>query len=153
MAAGGTLQLNDVVLGTLACLTAHPGSSVGLNGTQTPPVCAQCDTIAHCRTAQCTARGSICSQCDAGYYSFRHDDSGGSCYSSTVGIAQVGVNANAVGAFHLALRGSVPADLAAAATTITVPPRASLFLVGTGAEAIAATFIVRGALSLASLSV
>jgi hypothetical protein len=116
-------------------------------------VCAQCDTIAHCRTAQCTAGGSICSQCDAGYYSFRHDDSAGSCYSSTVGIAQVGVNANAVGAFHLALWGSVPADLAAAATTITVPPRASLFLVGTGAEAIAATFIVRGALSLASLSV
>eukprot|EP01047_Picozoa_sp_COSAG01_P062966 COSAG01_NODE_8089_length_2923_cov_3.175513_1_plen_486_part_00 len=155
VAAGGTLQLNDVVLGTMACLTAHPGSSVGLNGTQTPPVCAQCDAIAHCRTAQCTARGSVCSRCDAGYYSFRHDDSGGSCYSSTVGIAQVGFTANAVGAFHFGLSGgsSIPADLAAAATTITVPRRASLFLVGTGAEAIAASFIVQGSLSLAALSV
>eukprot|EP01047_Picozoa_sp_COSAG01_P008984 COSAG01_NODE_363_length_18113_cov_45.041690_10_plen_752_part_00 len=154
VAAGGTLQLNDVVLGTLACLTAHPGSVVGLNGTQTPPVCPHCNPIAHCRTAQCTARGSICSQCDAGYYSFRHDDSAGSCYSSTMGITQVGVTANAVGAFHFGLvGGSIPADLAAAATTITVPRRASLFLVGTGAEAIAASFSVQGALSLTALSV
>eukprot|EP01047_Picozoa_sp_COSAG01_P060090 COSAG01_NODE_7314_length_3255_cov_4.176489_1_plen_622_part_00 len=154
VAAGGTLQLNDVVLGTLACLTAHPGSSVGLNGTQTPPVCAQCNPIAHCRTAQCTARGSICSQCDAGYYSFRHDDSAGSCYSSTMGIAQVGFTSNAVGAFHFGLSGgSIPADLVAATTTITVPRRVSLFLVGTGAEAIAASFNVQGALSLAALSV
>jgi hypothetical protein len=154
VAAGGTLQLNDVVLGTLACLTAHLGSVVGLNGTQTPPVCAQCDAIAHCRTAQCTARGSVCSQCDAGYYGFRHDDSGGSCYSSTMGIAQVGVTANAVGAFHFGLSGgSIPADLAAAATTVTVPRRASLFLVGTGAEAIAASFSVQGSLSLMMLSV
>jgi hypothetical protein len=44
-------------------------------------------------------------------------------------------------------------NLAAAATTITVPPRASLFLVGTGAEAIAASFNVQGALSLMMLSV
>jgi hypothetical protein len=51
------------------------------------------------------------------------------------------------------LGGSIPADLAAAATTITVPHRASLFLVGTGAEAIAASFIVQGSLSLMMLSV
>eukprot|EP01047_Picozoa_sp_COSAG01_P056072 COSAG01_NODE_6315_length_3741_cov_10.035969_2_plen_710_part_00 len=155
VAAGGTLQLNDVVLGTLACLTAHPGSSVGLNRTQTPPVCAQCNPIAHCHTAQCTTRGSICSQCDAGYYSFRHDDSASSCYSSTMGIAQVGVTANAVGDFYFGLSGgsSIPADLAAAAATITVPRRASLFLVGTNAEAIAASFSVQGVLSLTALSI
>jgi hypothetical protein len=72
-----------------------------------------------------------------------------------MGIAQVGFIANAVGAFHFSLSGGsgIPADLAAATTTITVPRTASLFLVGTGAEAIAASFIVQGSLSLMMLSV
>jgi hypothetical protein len=161
VAAGATLQLNAVTLLEFACLTAHTGSSVGLNGTQTPPVCSQCNTIEHCHTSKCTSAGvAVCEQCDAGYYAFRHDEAAGRCLANSVTLAQVGfaagavhggaVTASAVGTFHFNFAGGVSPDLASA-TTVIVPSSASLVLVGSGAEIIMANFSVHGSLSITAM--
>eukprot|EP01047_Picozoa_sp_COSAG01_P033492 COSAG01_NODE_2468_length_7634_cov_6.744127_1_plen_930_part_00 len=111
VAEGAILQLNDVTFLQLACMTAATGSSVGLNRAQTPPTCPQCNPIQNCRHSECTAMGSICTECDAGYYSFHSDVTAGGCWLGTTGMGSVLGLTSVAGAYYFGFAGTIPEDL------------------------------------------
>ena len=111
-------------------------------------------------TVRCTSGAvAVCTACDDGFYSFRHDEEQGRCLENSVTLAQAGfttgsveggvVTASAVGLFSFWFSGSVPSDLASG--EVAVPATASLSLTGTGVEVIGASFAVEGSLSLTNL--
>lgn len=151
VAAGATLQMQGVTLEEFACLTAKDGSHVSLIGTATPPACSQCATIEHCTTSRCTSSGvAVCSACEEEHYSFRHDEQPGRCLSNSVTLLQAGFTTTAVGIYHFVFGGAAPSDLDSG--VVTVPSTAQLFLTGTGAETVGASFAVHGTLALSALT-
>lgn len=119
--------------------------------------CTKCPTIQNCVVASCsTGTDAQCTQCDDGYYAFRHDEEPTRCLQVTVTLIAAGFSPDSAGLFSFkfaadnrGLVAAVPSDLAG--SSIVVPATSSLSLEGTGAETIGSSFTVRGGLMIANM--
>ena len=109
--------------------------------------CTRCPRIENCHVSSCTTGNDAqCSQCEQGFYAFRHDEEPTRCLPVSVTMQAAGFTAEATGIFSFRFAGSVPSDLSGG--ELTVPAEAALSITGTRVETVSASFVVDGALDI-----
>ena len=89
-----TFACEDTVYGGMWLEQGHPFYESSLQ-------CAKCPTIENCRVSSCaTGTDAVCSECEAGYYSFRHDEDSTRCIAAaTVTMTAASFTAGATGIY------------------------------------------------------
>ena len=101
--------------------------------------CTRCPAIEHCSASSCTTgNDAYCSQCEDGFYAFRHNEEPTRCLPVSVTMFTAGFGTSAdtqSGVYEFVFSGDLPAELLPGGT-LTVFAGASLSLTGTGPEAV-----------------
>eukprot|EP01046_Picozoa_sp_COSAG06_P056994 COSAG06_NODE_10963_length_1590_cov_1.409792_2_plen_322_part_01 len=103
--AGGKLVLENVLLGSRACVSAGEGAEVQLIGTDRPRTCSpDCGLVEHltwidhCDSMSCFQRDSgviaaVCAACEQGFYNFQNNDQLGRCVDDSLTLTDAGLPA------------------------------------------------------------